>query len=139
MRKCLLIATGGFIGTSARYLIKDAWLQGDYGNFPLDTLIINLTGIFLLSFIMAAAFEVRTLAPNIRLGITTGLLGAFTTFSTISRETAEMISAGIFGYAAMYLTITAVLGFAFAFLGVIAARRAVRCIAGKNMGTVKEK
>lgn len=132
MRKYLLIAAGGFIGASARYLIKSAWLPVAFGDFPLDTLFINLTGCFLLSFIMAAAFEIRALGPNIRLGITTGLIGAFTTFSTVSRETAELISVGIFGCSVIYLTVSAALGFAFTFFGVIAARSTGRFFAERK-------
>lgn len=91
MRKTIFIAVGGSAGAILRYL-TGGMLSGN-AVFPFGTLAVNLIGCFLLSLLLTEAFELLEMNVDLRLGIATGFLGAFTTFSTVCRETAGMISA----------------------------------------------
>lgn len=123
MRKYVLIGCGGFLGAILRYLIKGIDVLNHLIPIPLATLIINLSGTFLLAFILTAAFEAWEMDPDIRLGIATGFLGAYTTFSTLCKETIGLLLSGNYLSAATYIAVSIVLGLAAAFLGITVARK----------------
>ena len=86
MRTLLLMMLAGALGTGARYGLT-LWIQNGAGarlGFPLGTLIVNVTGCLLLSFVTALALQ--RMAPDVRLIVGTGFCGAFTTFSTFELE-----------------------------------------------------
>ncbi len=123
MRKYVFILIGGFLGAVMRYAVKTfpVWHQG--GAFPLNTLIINIVGCFFLAAIFAAVSDSDSLSRDIRLGVTAGFLGAFTTFSTLCKETVGLIGSGNFYIAALYVVSSIVLGLAAAFFGVYIVRK----------------
>lgn len=82
MRKYLYIGIGGFLGAILRFTVRNVQLADYKGNIPLNTLFVNISGCFFLAFLLAAAFSFLELDADIRLGLSTGLLGAYTTFST---------------------------------------------------------
>lgn len=124
MQKYIYIGCGSFIGAVLRYLIKGIQIYNYHENVPLNTLFINVIGAFVMAFILTAAFEVwPTFNPDIRLGTTTGLLGAFTTFSTLCKETVALIQNGDYFSAVSYVTVSTMLGFGFAYFGIVAARK----------------
>lgn len=122
MQKYILIGCGGFLGAIVRFLIKGVPIANYHENIPLNTLIINVSGAFLLGLILTTAFEVWEFSPDIRLGIATGFLGAFTTFSTMCKETVTLIMNGDYFSAVSYLTVSVMLGLAASFFGVVLAR-----------------
>ena len=79
----LFIAIGGMLGSISRFAIKNIHMWNYHENTSLNTLFINITGSFLLALILTIAFEVWNFDPDILLGIATGFLGAYTTFSTL--------------------------------------------------------
>ncbi|AAD35114.1 MULTISPECIES: fluoride efflux transporter CrcB [Thermotoga] len=88
----LTIAFGGAIGAVLRYLVSrtiNSLLPFSY--IPLGTIIVNSVGSFFLSFLMFAAIEKVPLSKEAILFFGTGLLGAFTTFSTFTYETLSLI------------------------------------------------
>lgn len=89
MIPCICVGLGGFVGASLRYLCG---LLPFAGGFPLITLLINLTGSFCIGLI--AAISGQWLSPNLTLFLKTGLCGGFTTFSTFSLETFQLIDGG---------------------------------------------
>lgn len=125
MRKYLYIGIGGFLGAISRYLIKNVPIYHYHENIPLNTLIINVTGSFIIALILTVAFEVWEFDPDIRLGIATGFLGAYTTFSTLCKETVGLMTQGFYFSALSYMTVSAMLGLAAVFLGVVFARETV--------------
>ena len=95
MGNLLLIGIGGFVGAIARFWLSGRVqdLSGSIG-FPYGTLAINLVGCFLLG-ILSYLIDVRGMfTPEVRSLLIIGLLGAFTTFSTFSLETFNLLAAG---------------------------------------------
>ncbi len=89
--RLLLIGFGGFIGAVGRYLVSGLAQELSGSSFPLGTLVVNVVGSFLLAFLAVLAFEKGHLPVNARLFFLTGLLGAFTTYSTFSYETLQLM------------------------------------------------
>ncbi|MBA3028330.1 MAG: fluoride efflux transporter CrcB [Desulfobacteraceae bacterium] len=87
IKKMALVMAGGALGAVSRYGIG-LWTAKTWGTqFPFGTLMVNLTGCFLIGLLFTMAERVRFLTPDLRLLILTGYLGALTTFSTFTLET----------------------------------------------------
>ena len=94
MEKFLLISAGAILGANTRYWLSD-WAAQKWGTaFPIGTLIINLTGSLLLGFFMTVATERFMLDPRWRLMFAVGFLGAYTTFSTYTYESINLLIRG---------------------------------------------
>jgi CrcB protein len=92
-----LICLGGAIGTGARYLTS-LWAATAFGaTFPAGTLIVNVAGSFLLAFIMQTSAATELISSDVRLMLTTGVMGGFTTYSTFNYETTNYLRAGAWG------------------------------------------
>ena len=89
--RLLFIGFGGFLGAVARYLVSGWAKELSGSSFPVGTLVVNVVGSFLLAFLAVIAFEKGHFPVNARLFFLTGLLGAFTTYSTFSYETLQLI------------------------------------------------
>ncbi len=126
MRKYVFIAAGGALGALLRHFLTNSAIQGLWGALPAGTLIVNLAGCFALAFFLTLSLEVLHISPHLRLGIATGVLGAFTTFSGVCREVAALATGGLYGSAAVYILLTVLCGFAATYLGVVLAREAER-------------
>ena len=90
----LLVGAGGFFGAISRYAIDGAVTQVTGGRFPWGTLLINISGSFVLGLLFALAVERTTLPESIRAPILIGFIGAYTTFSTFTLETWRLVEAG---------------------------------------------
>lgn len=94
MEKFLWISAGAILGANIRYWVG-YWASQRIGvSFPYGTLIINLSGSLLLGFFMTLATERYLVDPRWRILVTVGFLGAFTTFSTFTYESFNLISDG---------------------------------------------
>lgn len=125
MRKYLYIGVGGAIGAVLRYMIEGIHLDHYQEVVPLNTLIINVIGCFILAVILTISIEILELNPDLRLGIATGLIGAFTTFSTLCKETAELLFRGYYFSAISYVAISVFLGFMATYFGIIIAKEVI--------------
>lgn len=96
--KYLYIAIGGGFGSLSRYLLSTFVMWHSNKLFPYGTLIVNLTGCFLIGMLYAA-FENTKISPDLRLFIFTGFLGGFTTFSSYGLETFNLIKETQYKYA----------------------------------------
>ncbi|MBF0289141.1 MAG: fluoride efflux transporter CrcB [SAR324 cluster bacterium] len=94
MTTLFAIGTGGFVGAILRYLLSKQVQQLFAGNFPYGTLTVNGIGSFTLGFLSYYLLENMMLNDDLRIGLTVGCLGAFTTFSTFSYETLTFLQAG---------------------------------------------
>jgi CrcB protein len=98
----LAIGTGSFAGGVLRYLIS-GFIQAKFlSSFPFGTLMVNLAGCFLIGVVFGIS-ERGQLSPEIRLFLTTGFLGGFTTFSAFSNETVALLRDGQLGFAGLYI------------------------------------
>ena len=90
----LWIGVGGFFGALARYGII-MWLTPRWGvGFPYGTLFVNLSGSFALCLIIAMLGKGLHVAPHLRLALTVGFLGSYTTFSTFSADALQLFENG---------------------------------------------
>ncbi|HEX4960096.1 MAG TPA: CrcB family protein [Thermoanaerobaculia bacterium] len=94
MARFFWICLAGAVGTGARYLLGGWILRLAGPAFPWGTLTINCLGSFLIGVIMQAALGVEGFNPTLRLALTTGLLGGFTTYSTFNYETLRYFEEG---------------------------------------------
>lgn len=119
------IAVGSAVGGVSRYLLGGA-IQRLMGTaFPSGTLVINISGSFLLGAIIRFAMDTPAISPEVRALLTIGLCGGYTTFSTFSFETAAMLEDGEWSRAALYIAASVGLSLLATFLGFIAARGAL--------------
>ncbi|MGE5271575.1 MAG: fluoride efflux transporter CrcB [Thiohalocapsa sp.] len=118
----MAIAIGGTLGCWARYgvtvLIQRLWGAA----FPYATLSINVLGSFLMGFLFIVTLERLTVEPHVRIGILTGFLGGFTTFSTFSMEALLLAQQGEAAKSALYIALSVGLGLIAAFAGAYIAR-----------------
>jgi len=118
MEKILWISIGAVLGANLRYWIGD-WAAQRFGSgFPYGTMIINLTGSFLLGLIVSMSMENFIIDPRLRLLLTIGFLGSYTTFSTYAYESIALISQGQWGLGLFNLLGSSLLGALFAVLGI---------------------
>jgi CrcB protein len=92
IRTPMAIALGAIAGALCRYYIGVELTQIIDTSFPIDTLIVNVTGCFLMGLITTFAVQKFALSPDLMLLLTTGFLGAYTTFSSYELETAGLLS-----------------------------------------------
>ncbi|MDQ0188815.1 CrcB family protein [Alicyclobacillus cycloheptanicus] len=112
----LALVVGGVVGGVLRYAV-DAWMP--VHTFPLSTLCVNLLGAFALGLLYGLA-QTRALRDWLRVGLGVGVIGSFTTFSTMMLDLAQWAS-GHVGWAALYTFVSMAGGPLLAFL----AERAV--------------
>ena len=122
MVKLLLIGLAGFIGTLGRY-----WLSGvvarRYGEtFPLGTLVVNLIGCFLVGLLFYLMQERYLVNQNIRTIILIGLLGGFTTFSSLGLQTFTLLQDNEVALAALNLVASNLIGLLLVWAGYTLAR-----------------
>jgi fluoride exporter len=141
--KLLWLMIAGALGAASRYgltLLIQGWL-GRRGSrtflatalgttFPLATLIINVTGSFLLSFLTTLALH-NAIKPDYRLILGTGFLGAYTTFSTFELESEGLLSEGRSVQASVYIVGNLILGF---FAVVLGRALALRLLGAETAG-----
>lgn len=90
----LWIGIGGFCGAVARYGIN-SWFAARWGAaFPYGTLFVNLSGSFALCLIIAVLGKGLDVSPHLRLALTAGFLGSYTTFSTFSADALLLFESG---------------------------------------------
>lgn len=122
MNRYLLIALGAAAGANARYLIG-LWAGNRLGaDFPYGTLIVNLSGSFILGLLLTLATGRLTLSPEARLLLTVGFLGSFTTFSSYTFETINLLREATLWRAAVNIIANNVAGIVCAILGVALGR-----------------
>src|SRR3990172_6917648 len=115
--RIILLMLLGAAGTLARYGL-DGWIQNRLGAaFPAGTLTINVLGCFLLGVIGQYSLTHLSVPPEWRIGMTTGMMGAFTTFSTFGWESVRMVQTGEWAKAALYIGASLLVGLVAMILG----------------------
>ena len=117
MKALLFVFLGGGLGSLLRYLIGNL-LAAQSAFFPWKTLVANIAGCFLLG-IFTSFLPHHSISSDTKLLLTTGLCGGFTTFSTFSIESIQMLSAGNYIPFLAYVASSLVCGFGAAYLGML--------------------
>jgi CrcB protein len=123
MRTIVAIGIAGAFGALARYGL-DGLVSRRFtsSSFPWGTLVVNVSGAFVLGLLMTLMTEQLTTAAWLRSALTIGLLGAYTTFSTLSYETYRLLEDGAVGLAAANMLGSMAAGLVAVYLGVVAGR-----------------
>jgi fluoride exporter len=120
--RLLLICLGGAVGTAARYGVGGISLRWWGTEFPYGTLVVNVTGSFLIGVIQQVAWSTLAIPETLRLVLTVGVMGGFTTYSSFSYETLRLVEAGLWLRAGANVVLTTVLCLAACALGLILGR-----------------
>jgi CrcB protein len=116
-----VIALGGMLGATARFKLVEA-LPAAPGRFPWATFWANLSGSFLLGFLLIVLLERFPPTRYLRPFLTTGIIGAYTTMSTFAVETAVLIKDGHVSVGLLYCLGSVAAGVILASAGIVAAR-----------------
>jgi CrcB protein len=121
----LIVFLGGGLGSALRHGINIVAARAFGTEFPYGTLIINVVGSLAMGLIVEY-FALKTGLPQrMRLFLTTGILGGFTTFSTFSLEAALLYERGAVASAAIYVIASVVLAIGGLFAGLMIVRTLV--------------
>ena len=122
MNHILLVAIGGALGSSARYLTGQAALRLFGPGFPWGTLAVNVVGSLAIGVFVELIARRFDGSPELRMFVVTGILGGFTTFSAFSLEVAAMMERGDHMTAAAYVLLSLVISVAAVFAGLALVR-----------------
>jgi CrcB protein len=117
IRQLFLIGLGSAVGGIARFLISQLTYSLYPRIFPFPTLLVNFTGCFLIGLFYALSAKTGVLSADMRLLLTTGLCGGFTTFSAFAYENIVLMKNGSYPMVLIYITASVVLGIFATFLG----------------------
>ena len=121
MEKLFVIALGGALGSVLRYLVSGGLSQFTSGSFPFGTLSVNVIGSALIGFLWGL-FDEMVISPQWRGFIFIGVLGAFTTFSTFTFESFDLLRNGDIRIAFFYILASNLVGIAVVFGGFLLSK-----------------
>lgn len=114
------VGVGGFAGAIARYLVDGVVSDRTQASaFPWGTLVVNLSGAFLLGVLTTLIVDRAALPAELRGPVLIGFIGAYTTFSTFMLESWRLVEAGSYGLAVANLAGSVGLGLAAVFAGLV--------------------
>lgn len=125
MKQLLMVAAGGAVGATARYLVYVLAGQFLGTGFPFGTLIVNIVGSFIMGVLVEGMALAWTIGEQMRLFLAVGVLGAFTTFSTFSLDVGLLYERGRIALIALYVSVSVIGSIGALFLGMYLIRRAL--------------
>jgi len=117
IQNCLLVMCGGALGALMRYGVGRLCDGVTLLSMPLGTFLVNIVGCFVLGLLTGLGGSNTSISRPLMLMLTTGMCGAFTTFSTFSGEGIKMIEGGQTLSALFYVAASVTIGFALFYLG----------------------
>jgi CrcB protein len=118
----LAVALGGAVGALSRYGLDRVIERRSVSVFPWSTFTINVTGCLLIGAVVAALVDRHQASAWLRVGLTVGLLGGYTTFSTFGQETLGLLEADRLAVAALYSLGSLALGVLAVYVGTLVGR-----------------
>ena len=118
LKMFLITGAGGFLGSGLRYLVQRIIAIYLPVTFPFATLFINVFGSLLIGIIYAVSDKTSLLSPEMRIFLAIGVCGGFTTFSTFSLDTFNLIKDGAYLLVALYIFTSVILSIAAVFAGI---------------------
>ena len=125
VRMIWYVAFGSAVGGVARFVVGELLQRRSGVAWPVGTLAVNITGSFLLGMILRYSLVSGALSDEIRVMLTVGFCGGYTTFSTFTLETLLLLEEGQFGRAGMYVFASVFASLVAIWLGSTAARELV--------------
>jgi fluoride exporter len=122
LERVLLVAFGGAIGSVLRFLTSLLAAHWFGAEFPYGTLIVNLSGAFVIGLVQQIGGETLLIPDGVRLFLTTGMMGGLTTYSTFSYETVRLMEANAWHQAWINIIVTTTVCLCLCFLGIAAGR-----------------
>jgi CrcB protein len=120
----VLVGLGGATGSVLRYVISTLVQSQSTSGFPYGTLAVNMVGSFIIGLLIGLSIQTPTkMSENLRLLISTGFCGGFTTFSAFSAESIAFIDKGEFSLAAAYILLSIMLGLGATFVGILLTKQ----------------
>jgi CrcB protein len=121
LNRYMMVMLGGATGSLLRYLLGTAIMARVGGRFPLGTVIINITGSFVIGLLMTLFTERLDPQPNLRLLLVTGFLGGYTTFSSFEWETLSLVQDGSRWLGLLNVVGSVLVGYIAVWLGAVVA------------------
>jgi fluoride exporter len=120
--KFFVVGIGGGVGSILRFWLAAYVAQRMGTRFPYGTFLINVTGSFLIGFVMTVLTEKTHLSANWRYLIPIGFIGGYTTFSTFEYETLRAIQDGQFTVGTLNVVLSVLVGFVMVWMGAMAGK-----------------
>lgn len=122
LREILFLTIAGALGTLSRYGLNGLAQRITGSSFPLGTLLVNILGSVLIGFIMQVGLNTNIVPRSLRVILTVGFLGAFTTFSTFTYETVKYLENGVWFSGLINIAANICLGILAVLLGMLLGR-----------------
>lgn len=119
LRTLVIVGLGSFLGGVTRYLVQFFVQKQFPSSIPLGTLSVNIIGCFIIGAVYQLSVEKNFLSPELRIFLTAGICGGFTTFSSFAYENVVMVLDGEFLYPLIYLLLSVILGFGAVHAGIL--------------------
>ncbi len=116
-RLIFIVGTGSFIGGVARFLMSRYIQNAVLSAFPFGTFIVNIIGCFLIGIFYGISEKSNIINPELRLFLTVGFCGGFTTFSSFANENIALLRENDLFYFALYTSLSVFLGLLAVYLG----------------------
>ncbi len=120
--RALWVGVAGFFGAVSRYWVDGVVSRATGGSFPWGTWVVNVSGCFIVGLLTTVLTERFLPHPAVRMAITVGFVGAYTTFSTFAYESVRLGQNGALGLAAVNVVSSIVVGFAATWAGIVLGR-----------------
>ncbi len=122
LKQLILIGTGGFVGSVARYLVSRLGSRIEWLSIPVGTLVVNVAGSLLIGILIGISEKSPILTVEWRMLLMVGLCGGFTTFSTFTGENLMLLKNGQVFPLLLYTGLSIILGFTAVYLGYISTK-----------------
>lgn len=122
LKTMLIVGSGGFIGSALRYLVQVNVEKLMSSTFPLGTLLVNVTGSFIIGIIYAFAEKGNLMSPEWRIFLAVGICGGYTTFSTFTMDNLNLLKDNSLFQLLLYTGGSLFLGVLAVYLGIILTR-----------------
>lgn len=122
LKNVILIGLGGFFGSIARYFVSKLNNHLEWLSIPIGTLVVNVTGSYLIGFLIGISEKSPILTVEFRMFLMVGLCGGFTTFSSFTGENLMLMRNGQFLSLFLYTGLSILLGFTAVYFGYISTK-----------------
>jgi CrcB protein len=117
IKSLLIVGTGGFIGTVLRFLVSRYFQENTFSLFPWGTFTVNIVGSLLIGIFYGMSERGNMLTPEVRIFLTVGICGGFTTFSSLTNDAFILLQEKEWLKVSLYASLSFFLGLVAVYLG----------------------